>query len=411
MIKRLRIRFTIICMTILIAVFATVIAITNYLNYKQVEVYADNILDILAVNGGNFGDSFKPSDNPDFRPDIGPETKYETRFFVVSFDSNDIVKMVDMQHIVSVTREEAVEMATIAIEKNIEKNKEKGYSDDFRYLIKRNPFETQVIFVDCSRQIGIARFFVNISVIVTLVALTGLAFLVWFLTEKTVRPIAESYEKQKKFITDAGHELRTPLTIISANAEIIEIESGENECVDVIKKQVKRMTDMTKNLVMLSKLEERYNKTEKNDINLSDVCIDVISNFNKYIERENKTLNADIKDDIIIYGNEALIRNLLNILLDNACKYSLSEINVTLSKYKNKIIFEIKNDSSELITDDINNVFNRFYRSAEVRGSNIEGSGIGLSIAKEIVEFHKGDIKAISECIESVNYFAIKIVF
>ena len=403
MLKKLRIRMTIICMSILFIIFVGVTFAINALNYKQVNMYADNVLEILSINGGHFGDSFKP----DKKPGFSPEMKYETRFFSVNFDPNGTIKMVNVKNIASVTKEEAIEMANKVLDKQDE---ERGYLDSFRYLVNKNPFETQIIFVDCARQIGIARTFVNISIIVMLATLVGLGFLVWFLTLRAVKPIALSYEKQKKFITDAGHELRTPLTIISANAEILELESGENECTDVIKKQVRRMTEMTKNLVKLSKIDEKENIKDKVDFNLSGILKDVLSNFNKYIETENKEISSDIEDDIIINGNISLIRNLFHILLDNAVKYSITNIYIKLQKQKNKIIFEIKNDSLYIDNNDLKNVFDRFYRSAEVRASNIEGSGIGLSIAKEIILLHKGDIKASSIETNGKNYFLIKII-
>lgn len=403
MLRKLRIRMTIICMSILFVIFVGTTFAINALNYKQVNMYADNVLEILSINGGNFGDSFRPDKEPGF----SPEVKYETRFFSVNFDPDGSVKMVNVKNIASVTREEAIEMASAVLDYE---DDERGYLDTFRYLVNKNPFETQIIFVDCARQIGIARIFVNISIIVMLATLVGLGFLVWFLTLKAVKPIALSYEKQKKFITDAGHELRTPLTIISANAEIIELESGESECTDVIKKQVRRMTEMTKNLVKLSKIDEKENIKDKVDFNLSCILKDVLSNFNKYIETENKEISTDIEDDIIINGNISLIRNLFHILLDNAVKYSINNIYIKLQKQKNKIIFEIKNDSLYIDNNDLNNVFDRFYRSAEVRASNIEGSGIGLSIAKEIILLHKGDIKASSIETNGKNYFLIKII-
>lgn len=403
MLKKLRIRMTIICMSILLVIFVGTTFAINALNYKQVNMYADNVLEILSINGGRFGDSFRPDKEPGF----SPEVKYETRFFSVNFDPDGSVKMVNVKNIASVTKEEAIEMASAVLDYE---DDERGYLDTFRYLVNKNPFETQIIFVDCARQIGIARIFVNISIIVMLATLVGLGFLVWFLTLKAVKPIALSYEKQKKFITDAGHELRTPLTIISANAEIIELESGENECTDVIKKQVRRMTEMTKNLVKLSKIDEKENIKDKVDFNLSGILKDVLSNYNKYIETENKEISTDIEDDIIINGNISLIRNLFHILLDNAVKYSITNIYIKLQKQKNKIIFEIKNDSLYIDNDDLNNVFDRFYRSAEVRASNIEGSGIGLSIAKEIILLHKGDIKASSIETNGKNYFLIKII-
>ena len=296
MLRKLRIRMTIICMSILFVIFVGTTFAINALNYKQVNMYADNVLEILSINGGHFGDSFRPDKEPGF----SPEVKYETRFFSVNFDPDGSVKMVNVKNIASVTREEAIEMASAVLDYE---DDERGYLDTFRYLVNKNPFETQIIFVDCARQIGIARIFVNISIIVMLATLVGLGFLVWFLTLRAVKPIALSYEKQKKFITDAGHELRTPLTIISANAEIIELESGENECTDVIKKQVRRMTEMTKNLVKLSKIDEKENIKDKVDFNLSGILKDVLCNFNKYIETENKEISTDIEDDIIINGN------------------------------------------------------------------------------------------------------------
>ena len=402
MLKKLRIRVTIICMSILTVIFICILSVMHTLNFKQVNVYADNILEILAMNGGRFDDSFKP----DIEPGFSPEVKYETRFFYVVFDGDDNVRQVNVKNIASVTTDEAIEMATNALDGD----DERGYEDSFRFLIKKNPFETQIIFVDCSRQISIARVFINTSIIVTLFALVGIGFIVWLLTLRAVKPIALSYEKQKKFITDAGHELRTPLTIISANAEIMELENGENECLDVIKKQVNRMTEMTKNLVKLSKIDEKENVKEKIDFNFSDVLIDVVSNFNRYILEQNKSINCDIDDDILVNGNVSLVRNLIHLLLDNAVKYSLSTINVKLKKVKNKIIFELSNDSNYINEEDLNSIFNRFYRSAEARGSDIEGSGIGLSIVKEITMLHKWDIKAYVEDQNNQDYFVIKII-
>lgn len=388
MIKKLRLRFTIICMSILTIIFFVMIIVINSLNYRQVEVYADEIIDILAVDGGKFGDSF----HPDKEPFLGPEVKYDTRFFVVEFDDYLNPVIVNVQNVASVSREEAVEMSLEAITND----ETRGFSDEFRYMVKKNIIGTQVIFVDCSKQIFFARLFVNTSVIVVIIALVALSALVWYLTKKVVRPISESYEKQKKFITDAGHELRTPLTIISANAEIIELENGENECIDVIKKQVKRMSEMTKNLVMLSKIDEKEAIQEFNNFNLSDALIDVQANFKKNISKENKELSYDIEEKIYLNGNEKLIRQLLHLLYDNAIKYSISKVYVKLEQNKNKVILEMSNDCEKINESEIKNYFNRFYRTESSRASNIDGSGIGLSIVKEIVDLHKGDVKIYS---------------
>ena len=124
MLKKLRIRVTIICMSILTVIFICILSVMHTLNFKQVNVYADNILEILAMNGGRFDDSFKP----DIEPGFSPEVKYETRFFYVVFDGDDNVRQVNVKNIASVTTDEAIEMATNALDGD----DERGYEDSYQ---------------------------------------------------------------------------------------------------------------------------------------------------------------------------------------------------------------------------------------------------------------------------------------
>ena len=115
MLRKLRIRMTIICMSILFVIFVGTTFAINALNYKQVNMYADNVLEILSINGGNFGDSFRPDKEPGFTPEV----KYETRFFSVNFDPDGSVKMVNVKNIASVTREEAIEIIKLNLVKSL----------------------------------------------------------------------------------------------------------------------------------------------------------------------------------------------------------------------------------------------------------------------------------------------------
>ncbi len=187
----------------------------------------------------------------------------------------------------------------------------------------------------------------------------------------------------------------------------MEIENGEDECIDAIKKQVARMTQMTKNLVTLSRIDEADLRNEMNEFSLTNTSIDIFESMKKVAINQGKEYTYSVENDLIYNGNERLIRELLLVIVDNAIKYSKSHININVSKKKNKLIVDIENDTNGLNKDEIKNYTNRFYRTDESRASSIEGSGIGLSIANEIVKMHKGEMKLSSE--DGIE-FKIKII-
>ena len=234
----------------------------------------------------------------------------------------------------------------------------------------------------------------------------GVFILLVIFSKPLVLPIAKSYERQKRFITDASHELKTPLTIISANNELIEMENGESESTRAIEKQVNRLTTLVKNLISLSKIDESERLNSAKNFSLSDALIDVCENFKVAFRNSNKYFTYDVEEGIDYFGDENLIRQLINILLDNANKYSLTKVNVNLEKVGNKINIVVTNDSKEVEERNLKEYFERFYRSQMSRSSDVEGSGIGLSLAKEIVTLHKGEISAYGI---DTNTFQIKI--
>mgnify|MGYP002706656680 FL=1 len=220
--------------------------------------------------------------------------------------------------------------------------------------------------------------------------------LVLFWSKKIFKPVAESYDKQKRFITDASHEIKTPLTIIDANTEVIEMVSGESEWTRNTRDQVKRLTALTNQMVALSRLDENPEPREKAEFNLSDVAYEVIDHFTSLSEVKGKRINADIQNGIIYIGDENSIRQLISILVDNAMKYAVSSeaIDITLKRDGRKVRFTLGNLTEGMEEGDQRMLFERFYRPDSSRNSETGGSGIGLSLAKSIVESHKGKITA-----------------
>lgn len=146
--------------------------------------------------------------------------------------------------------------------------------------------------------------------------------LVCIFSSRAVKPIAESYQKQKRFITDASHELKTPLTIIDANTEVIELTTGENEWTISTRNQVKRLASLTEKLVMLSRMDEENTTLERQNFCISDAVYDTAEPFLSVAKSKGKTFDIDVTGDIYYTGDEKYIRQLISLLLDNAMKYS-----------------------------------------------------------------------------------------
>lgn len=209
-------------------------------------------------------------------------------------------------------------------------------------------------------------------------------------------PISESYEKQRQFITDAGHEIKTPLTIIDANAEIMEMEYGDSEWLEGIRSQTSRLASLTNGLIYLSRMEESRQRLPRITFSLSDLVEETVLSFQPLADTQNKSFAADIEPLLSFHGEESSIRQLISILLDNALKYSPENgiIEVLLHKKGKRLRLSVRNSVDFIEKEHLSRLFERFYRTDNSRNSKTGGYGIGLSIAKAVVDSHKGKITA-----------------
>ena len=158
------------------------------------------------------------------------ETAYETRFFTAVIDAEGNITSVDVGRIAAVDREEA----TVLAQDTLENGRKRGFAGTYRYLVSKKDDSTMVIFYDSTRGLSSFRTFLFASLLIAVIGTAAVSVLIIIFSGRITRPVAESYEKQKRFITDAGHEIKTPLAIITADVEVLEmdIEEGEeNECV------------------------------------------------------------------------------------------------------------------------------------------------------------------------------------
>lgn len=395
MIRRLRNRFIASALLSMFLVLFIIISAANMINYHRIATQADSILTMIADNQGQL-----PTASDEFQQKKGMnrETPFESRYFTVVLLNSGKTVSTNTKQIASVNKTQAARYA-----KKIFKSGHKtGFYKNYRFLVQDiGNGQTAVCFLDCGKSLNNFRDFLADSFIVSLVGMIAVFVLILLLSKMAMRPAYESYKRQRQFITDAGHEIKTPLTVIDADLMVIEMEQGENEWCDDIRKQVHRLTDLTNHLIQLSKLEEGVPENAQNRtlLNLSEMIQNTASSFQSRAKVEHKEFTLSIQPEIQYFGDEKILEELTSILLDNALKYSPEggKISLSLSKARKEVHLVVKNTARLRNTDNLEHLFDRFYRDDASHNSETGGYGIGLSIAKAAAEMHHGRISASSE--------------
>ncbi len=224
-----------------------------------------------------------------------------------------------------------------------------------------------------------------------------------YFANRAIKPIAEAWEKQKQFVADASHKLKTPLSIINANYDALLANQEKT-----IKSQIKwlgyikigtdRMTKLINELLSLAKIEDINFQTHKKPFNISNAVNDVISSMEAGVLEKDIKLSYSLEPDIIIKGDPARAKQVVAILLDNAIKYTNEngQIEIMLKKSKRQVLFSIKNSGKGIAKQDLPRVFDRFYRADPSRTHENGGYGLGLAIAKTIIDRLGGEIRVTS---------------
>jgi len=253
------------------------------------------------------------------------------------------------------------------------------------------------VFVGGESDIPAHRYVITLGLAVVLVFIGSL-----LLSKMAIRPIKDAWQKQLDFTADASHELRTPITVIQTNLDVImdspdEIVSSQMKWLQNIEAENKRMAKLVEDLLTLSRADTDHQTLAKELFMLDEAIAEVITPFEPIANEKNIALNMNVNNQTAFYGDRKRIHQLIVILLNNALNYTDSgTVTVSLSKNEKDITITVTDTGHGIDAEHINKIFDRFYRVTETRNLNQDGSGLGLSIAKWIVQEHRGVIQVIS---------------
>lgn len=397
--KKLRLKMIGIVFASVVAAFMvmTIILVMCFGAYRNRQ--ADQITAMISENNGTvpqLKDYKQQQKNSQaferYFNNYNEDSSYRTRFFQIFLDEDKKVTNVNMDHIAAVDVKKAVRMTKMAM---LRRGKV-GLVGSYRYRKEYKDGQVRsIIFLDCKENQSFYHLAVTITITVSTLLTCLITVIFAIASKRAVRPFEINSNRQKQFITDASHELKTPLAIISANAEVLQYKGDGNEWTQNIIDQTKHMGKLINQLLVLAKLDEVQEKSEKQEADLKLLLEETTRPFEEVATQKKVTLKLHLEEGVTIRVNREQIAQLVSILTENAAKYvnDGGKIVWRLTKTQHGAVLVVKNTTEKELPD-TKRMFDRFYRSDSSRSSKTGGQGIGLSIAKKIVDSHKGSITA-----------------
>lgn len=396
MIKRLRIKMITITMGVLVVVFAIIILTLNIFMQTTSMRQTYDLLQSVADMDRFWSIESNPENSfPHKIESAAPEPPNSEMmsfgmYFYVKLNHDGEIFETDLERMFGFTQDDAADFARRALAKN----DERGTIDNLQYLIAEKDYGKIIVFAERSTEVRMLAQLINISLWVALASFAVFLVFSLFLSKWAVKPVAAAFDKQRRFVSDASHELKTPLTIISANVDVLENEIGENKRLAQIRGQSQRMNLLISDLLTLAKADEAKETVIFSEFDFSRAAESVTLEFESPAFEAGKELSYSIEPGISYTGNEAQLRQLIAILIDNAIKHSgeQGKINVTLTANGEHPQLSVLNTGGGIAKNEQSKIFDRFYRSDESRSRETGGYGLGLSIAKSIADSHRAKI-------------------
>ena len=321
----------------------------------------------------------------------------QTLSFAIQLDKNNNITDVFYNNIDNLN----IDTLKVLVNSALADNKVYGLiqNENYRFLKHPNEKGIKIAFTDRSLEINTLKSLIKTFGVVGIGSLIAFFIVSLYLANWAVKPIKRSWEQQRQFVADASHELKTPLTVILANADIVLSHKDDTihnqiKWINYIKTEGERMTSLVNDLLFLAKTDANKNEVIFSKINFSDIIWNCVLPFESVAFEEEKIIDTKITPDIFINGDSNRLKQLIIILIDNALKYSNEKgyIKVNLTKTQDKVLLSVTNTGEPIPEEKISHIFDRFYRADESRARKKDGYGLGLAIAKTIVDAHHGKI-------------------
>ncbi|MBD3948608.1 HAMP domain-containing histidine kinase [Tuanshanicoccus lijuaniae] len=394
MFKTLRLRFIAIASVAILVVLFSIVTVLNAAWRWQTVSNINAVLSLLADNEGTFPNT---SDIPrDFIKRTPADSLSDFRYFSVKVKGTDEVVRLDSDTLSNLSDEEIKMYSTQIADLDKDTGSFKQGRRIYHYQVRALPNNEKLIVVlDTTRYYLNNASLTSLSLIMAVLNFVFFEILIFILSAKVIEPFVANYEKQRRFITNAGHELKTPVAIISANNELIEMMIEPSEWTRSINDQVARLTGLINSLVSLAKLEEQPELTLE-DVDFSVITQDATEDFKGLVLRDGKQFVMSIEPNIHVKAEKKALFELVTLLVDNANKYcdENGTVCVRLSRgnFIKKARLDISNTYREGKGQDYSKYFERFYRADESHNHQVSGFGIGLTMAESTVKLFKGMI-------------------
>ena len=456
MIRKLQLRLTLLVLGFLLVILAGVVFAINYVNWKDLTDQAEYSLEVLVKNNGRRPGMMRPEED-DFAPpwadtesagntevtwedgegtdddaveedgadtdlddgdDLDGGNDYED-FIDDILDERpfrpDWQKRNDMDFAANLSTFYTVQLDTCGVVMSWTSDRQELYTDqqvnevvaaalaakkDFGrvgsqfYRLKEDTSGSLLVVLDARVDVSRANSLLKTTVLTGLLAYLVLGVTAALLIRRMTRPVQEAFDKQKQFVWDASHELKTPLAVISANAEVLAGEIGENEWLQYIQSEVRRTDNLVQNLLTLARMDKGSVEAMFRSFDLSQAVLQVALPFESTVFEAGKTMEIDVPDGIMVRGDQDMIQQLVVILLSNAVKYSDEGGSIHLALEAKGPILKVHNTGPAISPEVLPHIFDRFFRGDAAHNRETPGNGLGLAIAKNIVEAHKGRITA-----------------
>lgn len=385
MLRRLRIKFICINMTIVTVMLCVMFGLVFHITRQNLEMQSLQMMHTIAA------EPFRPG-----RPNERPE-QVRLPYFTLEFGPHGEL-IADGGGYYDLSDEEFLQELTHAVNAS---GGQTGVLSEYnlRFCRVQTPKTQRLVFADMSSEQAILTDLVQTFLFIGALSLLVFFVVSLFLARWAVKPVDQAWNQQRQFVADASHELKTPLTVILTNAELLQDpdcdEKSKAQSAASILTMSHQMRGLVESLLELARVDNGMIQKAMTRVEFSQLCSDAILPFEPLFFEKGLGLESQIEPGLRLTGSEAHLRQVLDILLDNAMKYSAPQgtVHVLLRRQGSHCALSVSNPGDPIPPQDLKNIFKRFYRADRARSMN-HSYGLGLSIAEHIVQEHRGKIWA-----------------